>query len=154
MIIVEDGTNVPNANSYVSVVNTRAYSARFAVDLPTDDLQVENFLFQAMRWIETQSWIGERAHVDQELTWPRLIDNVIVLDKKIIEAQNYLVTQLAQNVELLPPVTENAIFAQKVGQISITYASYDRMRNGPSFPYLDKLLNSLMRYVGFSATRV
>lgn len=154
VLIVEDGSNVTDANTYVGVSDTRIYSSISGVELPEEDSEVEKLLLQAMRWLEVKEWRGRKTYETQQLSWPRTIDGRDVkVDPKIVEAQNYLVTQLAQGISLFPPVTENAIFSQRVDVISITYANHDRVRSGPAFPYLEELLRNILAIQSFSTHR-
>lgn len=40
-LIVEDGTVVPNADSFLSLVDARALAAKYGINLPTDDTEAE-----------------------------------------------------------------------------------------------------------------
>ncbi len=68
-IIVEDGTSVANANSYVSTAELTAYAAARGVTLASG---AETLLIQAMDYIESLSFIGIKWTRDQALQWPRL----------------------------------------------------------------------------------
>ena len=60
MLIVEDGTIVPGANSYVTRAEYIAYSAQRGVVIEdADDADVE--LTTGMDYVETQRFIGERV---------------------------------------------------------------------------------------------
>lgn len=73
-LIVEDGTGLPNADSYVSVADARTYAANYGYTLPADDAAVEVLLRQATRFMLTAYgalWQGARAVAGQRLDWPR-----------------------------------------------------------------------------------
>jgi hypothetical protein len=68
-IIVENGTAVSGANSYVSTAELSAYAAARGVTLT---LGAETLLIQAMDYIESLSFVGIKWTRDQALQWPRL----------------------------------------------------------------------------------
>jgi hypothetical protein len=53
-LIVEDGTGVANANSYISVADARTYASARGTTLPSDDSAVEALILQGMSYIEAQ----------------------------------------------------------------------------------------------------
>jgi hypothetical protein len=73
-LIIEDGSGVANANTYVSVADARAYAALRGLTLPASDPAVEVLLVLAcdyMQQVETR-FKGERTLGDgQVLAWPR-----------------------------------------------------------------------------------
>ena len=73
MIVVEDGTNVPDANSYVTVEELVQYSADRGILLPVDDAEKEILLIKAMDYLELadNEYVGLRSYPDQLLSWPR-----------------------------------------------------------------------------------
>lgn len=68
-IIVEDGTIVTNANSYVTTAELEAYSAERGVTLTGTP---EALLHQAMDYIESLNFIGDRYSREQSLMFPRV----------------------------------------------------------------------------------
>lgn len=161
-IIVEDGTNVPNTNSYVSVADFKAHLAISDIIPSETDAQLEKFLLNAKEWLEVKKWIGKYVYVDgngyknQPLEWPRYDSKNINMGihYKIKKAQLYLAKQSYLSVDLFPAITENAVFSEKIGPISTVYTNYDQVRGGPKFPYLEELLADLFRQSGFSTVRV
>lgn len=69
VIIVEDGSVVANANSYVTVAELQAFAADRGIDTFTGD--ESELLIQAMDYLEIQNYIGLKLNRDQELQWPR-----------------------------------------------------------------------------------
>ena len=67
-IIVEDGTLVTNANSYVSEADLSTYASDRGVTITGTNAVL---LIQAMDYIESLSYIGTRYTEDQALVWPR-----------------------------------------------------------------------------------
>ncbi len=68
-IVVEDGTVVTGANSYVTAAELSAYAAARSVTLVSG---AETLLIQAMDYIESLSFIGIKWTKDQPLSWPRV----------------------------------------------------------------------------------
>lgn len=73
-IIVEDGSQVAGANSYMTEAELVTYAADRGVTL-TGDTSV--LLIQAMDYIEGLNFKGYKTIVDQNLEWPR---SYVVID--------------------------------------------------------------------------
>ncbi len=92
-LVIEDGTIVTGANSYIDDTDYIAYAlARGVVIDPAD---AEQQLIQAMDYIETRWYQGQQVDFeDQELAWPRdyvyiegnLLDNEVI-PRRLINAQ-------------------------------------------------------------------
>lgn len=67
-IIVEDGTIVANANSYVTELELTTYATSRGITLSGTP---EQLLIVAMDFIEQQNFIGTKSTRDQSLQWPR-----------------------------------------------------------------------------------
>lgn len=126
MIVVEDGSIVENANSYVSVATFEAYAAARGITLTGDS---EQLLIQAMDYIEGLNYQGRKVSADQPLQWPRsgvIIDgyyvdsDVIPQELKNGEMQTAIAIDMGQSP--LASITQNAI-RKKVGSIEIEYSS-------------------------------
>lgn len=68
-IIVEDGSIVANANSYVSVADLTTYGTDRGVTISAAN--PEDLLIEAMDYIEALDFIGLQYTEDQALSWPR-----------------------------------------------------------------------------------
>lgn len=68
-IIVEDGTRVTGANSYVTVAELTTYADERGVTISA--AEEEDLLIQAMDYLESLDYIGYRYTEDQALSWPR-----------------------------------------------------------------------------------
>jgi len=75
-IIVEDGTGVAYANSYITVSGVGAYSNIVGYDAWNDigltTIIKEQALMRATRYINNLPWKGRRSVQDQPLAWPRI----------------------------------------------------------------------------------
>lgn len=72
-LIVEDGSIVPDADTYVSVAELRAYASKRGLTLPVDDAACEVLIIKAMDYLATYEtrWKGRRVSALQALAWPR-----------------------------------------------------------------------------------
>lgn len=68
-IIVEDGSIVTGANSYVSVADLTTFATARGVTLVDDE---EMLLIKAMDYIEQLAYKGVKRTRDQGLQWPRV----------------------------------------------------------------------------------
>lgn len=73
-LIIEDGTEVTNANSYVTLAEARAYALARGVTLSATDSVVEILVIKAMDYLESfdNDFKGMRADSEQTLSWPRI----------------------------------------------------------------------------------
>lgn len=72
-LIVEDGSIVANADSFISLVDARTEAVRLGLTLPVDDTEAEIALRNAGRWVNSQEpcFQGFRVSIDQTMSWPR-----------------------------------------------------------------------------------
>jgi hypothetical protein len=156
MIIVEDGTGVPNANSYVSTTEFLAWLAErgYVVNGNTDEL-----LLRAMDYIESLNFIGERVSCDQALSWPRAwvpIDGCCYFDSNVIPpglkiAQMQVARSIDSGIDPLSTLPR-LVSSVTVGPISVTYekgSSYPIVRSASA--YLSKLVRN--NYQSFRVSR-
>lgn len=152
-IIVEDGSGVANANSYVSVADAQAWlEVRGLSFTSEDDAVIGAFLIQAMDFLESfrAQFKGAKTSSTQSLQWPRAnvyIDNVEVDDDVIpVELVNALV-QLAyeaQTVDLQPTATGQEVLKEKVGPIETEYAESGRSVSRPRLTKVMSFLEPLL----------
>lgn len=67
-LIIEDGSLVTGAQSYVSVAELNAYAMARGITIDGDP---EQLLLKAMDYLETLQYIGLKRTRDQGLQWPR-----------------------------------------------------------------------------------
>lgn len=79
-IVVEDGTTVAGANSYVTEAELTTYATARGITLTTD---TEQLLIRAMDYVEGLQFKGIKRTRDQGLQWPR-VD--VVVDSYLIDA--------------------------------------------------------------------
>lgn len=72
-LIVEDGSIVAGADSYVSLSGARALAAKYGWELPADDTEAEQALRNGAGYVGLQepAMCGRRVSAAQELAYPR-----------------------------------------------------------------------------------
>lgn len=159
-IIVEDGTQVANANSYVSISDARIYAANRGVVVPSADDDLAVMLIKAADYLEAQSELykGERTSEDQSLQWPRIdayLYNVLipsnVIPKSLISAQIQLAFIVNAGLELQPNVTPDMyVKREKVGPIETEYTDPLQIGIIPIFTAVNALLLPLFSSGNFA----
>lgn len=153
-IVVEDGSIVAGANSYVSRADAIAYAASRGVTL-TDDIATDQLLIKATDFIDSHEprFKGVRVDRDQPLSWPRY--DVFINDyawthteipTDLIKAQNELVLEINAGVDLYNPEPVKTAKRERVeGAVEIEYFGRDsdgRMtRSSRAMALLDRLFN-------------
>ncbi|CDN96774.1 hypothetical protein PSV3_00118 [Septimatrevirus PSV32] len=152
-IVVEDGSGVPNANSYVSVADARIYASNRGVVLPADDDELAAMLIRSTDYLEAQAcrYQGRRTSSAQALEWPRTgvflnCDEVPsnVIPKSLIGAQVQLAMAINAGFDLQPNVSpQDYVTREKVGPIETEYADPLSVGIMPTFTAANALLAPL-----------
>lgn len=73
-LIVEDGTGLTDADSYISLVDARAYALKYGYSLSIDDAAADIELRKGALYIGLfeSSFSGRRLSDSQSLAWPRV----------------------------------------------------------------------------------
>ena len=132
-MVVEDGTGLTDANSYVSVVFADDYFTARGVSewaaLGTDEKK-EQFLIKATDYIDSIfEWNGKREFEHQALRFPRvgLRDYEGAEIKGIPTCLKQAVCDaalIANGTELFQTKSENgAVVSEKIGDLAFTYAN-------------------------------
>jgi hypothetical protein len=105
-IIIEDGTGIENANSYVTVEEATIYALNRGTVLSSNADVISALLIKATDYIETfeYDFIGEKTNSIQSLSWPRI-------DAYVGETLAYSETQI-------PKLLKNAICQAVIAQVS------------------------------------
>lgn len=154
-LLVEDGTGVAGANSYVDIDEAREYAADRGLTLPVADADLEKLLIKAADFIETEprgKYQGTRtfAAVDT-MKWPRtgvciadyeLEPNEIPLQLK--HAQCQLAFEL-QTVDPSETLSGQLVKREKVDVIETEYAiDYKAGQKAPIVTKVNSLLDQLV----------
>ena len=72
-LIVEDGSNVANANSFADIETIRLYAVEHGHDLPAFDSDLEKLILKGSSYLNTREdeFIGCITYNDQTMCWPR-----------------------------------------------------------------------------------
>lgn len=134
-LTVEDGSNVADADAYISLADAEDYYLEYqgaAWDATISDTLKEAAIRRAARYLNAMWWKGERTHKrNQAMAWPRYgatdCDGTLipqgVVPVEIVNANALLAFYEAANPNALDPtVTLNAIARrEKVDVIEVEY---------------------------------
>ena len=142
-IVVEDGTNVADANSYVSVAELDAYAIERGIVLPVEELAKEILLIKAMDYLELSDndYTGTRSYSDQSLSWPRTSYSMILGIPKELKKAQMVLAVAAMTIDLAPVSNGFQGKKVKVGPISVEKPSESVAR--PRVPQAESLLRYL-----------
>lgn len=156
-LIVEDGSVVENANTYVTREEIIAFANTRNIELnlgsPADESRVDALAIAAMDYLETYRGRYKGTEVQpgiQPLSWPRknvYIGNYLFPSNKvptdIKSVQCWLSIYINRGVELMPVGNTSAfVKREKIGPIETEYSEAIELAAGtlPSMPQVDALL--------------
>lgn len=148
-IIVEDGSIVPNANSYVSEADLTTYATDRGITLTA---ATDVLIINAMDYIESLDFIGYQLTEDQPLSWPRgnaRKDDIYWYDTD--EIPQDLIDGLCETCIAIDQgndpssLVERATKREKVGDLEVEY-----MDSASSTPINRKINNKLKDLVNGS----
>jgi hypothetical protein len=143
-IVVEDGTGVAGAVSYLTTAELASMAAARGTVLPATLAGREQILVKAADYLELNTYIGTQETTTQGLSWPRLdagYDGVIPTNLK--RAQ-YLLAIEAMNGELSQAVRPKDKIRTKVDVIYVEYAKDADLAFGLRYYAVDSLLKPLL----------
>ena len=158
-LIIEDGTGVAGANSYITIANIRIYATARGVTLDADDAIVETQVFQAMDYLEAQRsrYQGDKTDATNPLQWPRCgvyIDCVAIDDdvipQELIDAESQLVMDIEGGLILYANTNagEQQVIKEKVDVLETTYSEARSTSSSANIPSVDRLLEVLYSACG------
>lgn len=170
--LVEDGSIVAGANTYVNVADAKAYASNRGVDLGVDNDAVAVMLYKAMDYLVqyADDWKGSIVETTQPLAWPR--QDVILagpggdyyfgsddIPQNLIDAQVQLAMAVHAGVDLMPTgIPGLSIIKEKIGPIETEYATPKEMGavswTSLSLPVVDALLAPLFEGDSFTLRTV
>ena len=121
MIVVEDGTGLSTAQSYVDTTFVGAYFLLRGITFTSTDANIIN----AMDYFEatfSQSWKGEKLISTQALSFPRLIDGVNTYPVQVKNA----ICELAYKASTATLLSDSnqAVKRKKLATMEIEYQDY------------------------------
>ena len=153
MLIVETGEGIPNANSYGTTAQARAYAKAVGLTLPVDDDKLEQQLYRATKvYLETRKgYCGQKTSETQALKYPRkgtYIDCIEVAEDFIPPVLFYAQVHLAAAYEAgYDPqqtlINEQNVIEETVDVLTIKYsAAKERYR--PIITVVEDLLSDIL----------
>lgn len=160
-LVIEDGTGKPDANSYATLDQVRAFANARGIKLPDDDETLTEQLITAADFIGTYEtrFSGNRSYPQnpQALSFPR--DNVYMyqtdmpqafMPRELIGAQVYVCEAIANGIELYPTQDGADVVRETVGPITTEYQQ--NTWTASSFPIIsavEAILNPLFGGNGY-----
>ena len=167
-LVIEEGSVVEGASSYVGIAEVRAYATARASALPSDDATLEAAIVRAADYLESlgHSYKGDKADpLNQCLQWPRIFVDFNgvpfppnVIPRELKSAQCQAAIEAAGGLDLMPTGDGREVIHEKVDVIETDYSPGSS--GGSPQPRLVKvlaILSPLLRTSGFSclqSTRV
>ena len=135
-MVVEDGTGLSNADSFVSVAYADTYFTTRGVSAWASLTNKEALLIKATDYIEavySESWKGVTLNDTQSLSFPRIIDDATVYPDRLLKAVCELALK-ANDGDLLVDVEQRTV-EEKVDVITVKYAEYSDQKTQYSMVY-------------------
>ena len=135
-MVVEDGTGLSNADSFVSVAYADTYFSTRNVTAWASLTNKEALLIKATDYIEavySEAWKGTTLSDTQSLSFPRIIDDATVYPDRLLKAVCELAYK-ANSGDLLVDVEQRTI-EEKIDVISVKYAEYSDQKTQYSMVY-------------------
>lgn len=131
-LIVEDGSGLSNAQTYVSAADVASYAATYGLTPPAFP---NTAIMKAMRYLEGMfydRWVGYKKTEEQSLSWPRA--NATKRDgwsisessipREVKDAVCALAIRSSDGEDLTPDVTNaNKVKKEQIGPIMVEYAT-------------------------------
>jgi hypothetical protein len=133
-LIIEDGSGVANANSYVTAAQWDAWATARGISHSHSTSKIEEYILTAMDYFEAQYFIGRKATDEQELQWPRTevyIDSYSVDSDEIpkqVKNAVYEITRTVSDGNFALSARERQTTQEKIGDITVTYKNNASMR--------------------------
>lgn len=152
-LIVEDGTGVEDANSYVSLDDAKAIAAMRGIILAASDTELETNLVAAADRITSyeDDFTGERVTGDQGLSYPRTMAtrygkslSETAIPKELKLAQVTLAGYINAGFVLWASAGLEGVTSEKIGPIEIQYAeAVVSDSDNPTFAQIEAILEPL-----------
>lgn len=151
VVIVEDGSGVPGANSYMDVETVREYAENRGFVLSDDDDAVSAQLIRSFDYIETKECDFQGVRVYAESAFPRqgvVINGVEIaadaIPALLIAAQAQLVIAQHNGIDIMPNfVAADYVTEEKVGPLTTKYADPLAVGIAPKLGAVDAMLAPL-----------
>lgn len=150
-LIIEDGTGVDNANSYISVAEARSFASLRSLILPANDSAVEVLIVKAFDYLESLDYKGNHANPPQSAEFPRrdlYLQGVLFAENeipnKLKQAQSQLTFE-AVNTDLQPTGNGKEVIKEKVDVVEVQYSEKGINVARPTFTTVNSFLKDLLK---------
>lgn len=156
-LVIEDGTGIAGATSFVTVAEFRAYATQRGIALPVADADVEIPLIKAMDYLANfePRMSGVRIEEDQALFWPRRPDppqtpapswqGTVPSTWKVMQMKLAIYALGGALIVAERPEDRGAVKAVTVGPIKTEYAGGAAGSSQPRFRDVDALLSPWLK---------
>lgn len=147
-LVVENGSVVAGANSYVSLAEYREWANARGISSSDSDAILERQVLRAMDYFEQLNFIGNKANENQPLQWPRteaLIDGYYADATEIppqVKRALYEAIKVEADGYSNLNIQDRRTIREKIGDIEIQYA--DNSENRTITPALTSALSKLV----------
>lgn len=157
-LVVEDGSIVESANSYISLADARAYALDRGVVLSAVDADLTAILVKAADYVDSfrAQYMGTKVSGDQTMQWPRTGVSVegFAIDSTAIPAllqaaQVEAAIAITNGADLRPVGNAAPVYMEKVGPLETRYDTRGgRSTLVPRVTAVESLLRPLFRFGG------
>ena len=154
ILVIEDGTGKPNANSYITVDEAKAYAeSRGVTNLGTDDTIAANLVLAADYMETTGPYKGYPFRKEQGLEFPRserARGPSLGIPEKVKKAQAQLILDIKESGALLTTSRQFALKRRKLEGLEQEWAvgSYAAYTPKAAHPFYDHLMGPFKVYSG------
>lgn len=161
-LIVEDGTGVPGATSFIDVQYVRDFAAARGRTVPAEDTPIEQSAVVAMDYLATLETRlkGQRSYDAQSLPFPRMyvrIGNANLpydaVPEDIKKAQAELTLATLDGFDLMPTLDGAEVKREKVGPLETEYVTGTSRGAGPIVARAFALLQPFYAVVSLRTVR-
>ena len=151
-LIVENGSNIANADSYISQADAVTLAAKYGWDFP-DEAGSEIPLRNAALYLEKyrNNYQGSKVYSDQSLQWPRdpvYIDDVYnepdVIPQALINAQVAIASAIHDGANIFGTSFGN-VTSRSVGDVSVTTGNNGSISNAAYMGIVNEFLKPIFK---------
>lgn len=157
-LVVEDGSLVDGADSYISLADARTYATKRGISVAADDTAADIQLRKAFDYLEAigADYKGTKSDPAQLTQWPRKdvwVDDAELSYAVIPTVLKYAQVQLAAAIQggiNLTPTSDGSAFIvrEKIGPIDTEFSEAINTSGVPIVRIADSLLAPLLRRTG------
>ena len=156
-LIVETGSIVSGANTYVDLADVRAFASARGITVSTDDTTLEQQIIKAMDYVESKRNLFQGYKVDstQPLQFPRYnvyidgyLNDYASIPNDLLNAVCQTVVEITNGTDLTPTVTERPIIRDTTGPLTTVYSDKWGSFAQPVMPKVEAFLKPLFKASG------